>query len=303
MEFIFAPENDSDFTVLQQGDLLIRNDELADTIRLAHPYYADADDYTHFIVLTQSCDLVRRQGKKAPKSRYITLAAVRPFSIVLDRHFPKASFGSINGIHICDKSRELLLRNFLENILHNTVEGFFFIRKDSHPAVGEDVCAFLALSVALRASHYDSCLQAKVAQLTDVFAAKIGWAVGNMYSRVGTPDVEEWEEDAEAYKKTFYDEVLETKALWLSNIQYKAFSRELKKWQKANLGMEPARVDLLQIARGIGGDMDFIAERIIRTLESNGVMNLDEQSREIARNVLRNDEGLVSIIRKSVLSA
>jgi hypothetical protein len=301
MEFVFAPEGQTDFSVLQQGDLLIKNEKLASTIRTAHPYYADADDYTHFIVLTQSCDLVRRDGKKTPKSRYITVAAVRPFSIVLDRQLPKASLRLIDGIQVCDVTKERIIKNFLENALHNTVEGFFFIRKKSHPAVNEDVCAFLALSIALRAEHYDNCLQAKVAQVTDIFAAKIGWAVGNMYSRVGTPDIEEHERDAEAYKKAFYEESLGSKALWLSNVQYKKFSDELGKWQKLNKGKQITLEDMLSIASGIGRDMDFVADRIVKTLEDNGILRLDESSRKAALNVLRNDEGLISILRRSAL--
>ncbi len=49
-------------------------------------------------------------------------------------------------------------------------------------------CAFLALSVALKIEHYDLCLAAKIAQLTGEFQAKLGWLVGNLYSRVGTKE-------------------------------------------------------------------------------------------------------------------
>jgi hypothetical protein len=301
MDFIFTPDDRCDFKSLQQGDLLIKNEQLCDVIRNAHPYYADADDYTHFLVLTQSCDLVRRGGKKTPKSPYITLAAVRPFSILLERQLPKFSFKSIDGIQICDKAKEIFAHQFLEKLLHNTCDGFFFIRKGCHPAISEDVCAFLALSVALRAEHYDNCLQSKVAQLEDVFAAKIGWAVGNMYSRVGTPDIEEKMPDAEAYKRRFYEDSLSSRALWLSNLQYKIFSSEVKKWQKVNPGKEATIAELLQIAETLESDMDFIASRIIHTLEDSKILCLDDESRAKAKNVIRNDEGLLSILKKASL--
>ena len=74
---------------------------------------------------------------------------------------------------------------------------------------------FLALSVALRISHYDACIGAKVAQLDDVFQAKVGWLTGNLYSRVGTPDLEEKEDDAERIKEQFYEDVLRSRTVWL----------------------------------------------------------------------------------------
>lgn len=51
--------------------------------------------------------------------------------------------------------------------------------------------AYLKVSIALKSDeHYDKCLSAKKIELTDEFKAKLGWLVGNMYSRVGTAD---WE--------------------------------------------------------------------------------------------------------------
>jgi hypothetical protein len=301
MDFLFASEERCDYTTLQQGDLLIKNESLSAVIRQAHPYYADAEDYTHFLVLTQSCDLVRRNGKSKPKSPYITLCAVRPFSILLERQLPKFSIRSIDGIQICDKASEASAQQFLERMLHNTFDGIFFMRKESHSSITEDLCAFLALSVALRAEHYDSCVAAKVAQLDDIFAAKIGWSVGNMYSRVGTPDIEEHMSEADDYKSRFYEEALNSKAIWLSNIQYKQFAAELKKWQKANRGKEADFNQLLEIARNAGNDMDYIAERIIESLENNEIISLDPEAKEKAKNVIRNDDGLISILKKAWL--
>ncbi len=50
---------------------------------------------------------------------------------------------------------------------------------------------YLKVSIALKSGeHYDECLKAKKIELADEFKAKLGWLVGNMYSRVGTTD---WE--------------------------------------------------------------------------------------------------------------
>ena len=60
--------------------------------------------------------------------------------------------------------------------------------------MNEDYCAFLHLSIAVKAElHYDTLKAARVLQLTDSFQHKLGYLVGSMYSRVGTED---WIPDA-----------------------------------------------------------------------------------------------------------
>ncbi|BAC47429.1 bsr2164 [Bradyrhizobium diazoefficiens USDA 110] len=38
--------------------------------------------------------------------------------------------------------------------------------------------------------HLATCVAAKILQLTDTFQAKLGWLVGQMYSPVGTQDMD-----------------------------------------------------------------------------------------------------------------
>jgi len=53
----------------------------------------------------------------------------------------------------------------------------------------EDCCAILSLTIAVKSSvHYETCLKAKVLELDQAFQAKLGWLVGQLYSRVGTTD-------------------------------------------------------------------------------------------------------------------
>lgn len=47
---------------LCQGDLLIPTENLVKELRIRHPHFAD-QEYRYFMILTQSCDLVRRDGK------------------------------------------------------------------------------------------------------------------------------------------------------------------------------------------------------------------------------------------------
>jgi len=80
------------------------------------------------------------------------------------------------------------LSEFLSRLYNNNESGYFFLESSDTP-LPSDCCAFLNLSIAIKASeHYRKCLDAKVLQLTDTFQAKLGWLVGQMYSRVGTND-------------------------------------------------------------------------------------------------------------------
>jgi len=178
-DFLFAPDEEYSADQLHQGDLLFKGPELVSALAEAHNYYAETEDYTHFLVLTQSCDLYFQSGRK-PKSRYISLAAVRPVEILTDRLKERHKDSRIEfPIPIFRKNQERLVVDVIERLLHNTADGYFFIPKDSHPAVGENLCAFLSLSVALHLNHYNACISNKVAQLNSVFQAKVGWLTGN----------------------------------------------------------------------------------------------------------------------------
>src|ERR1700682_4541608 len=155
MDFVFAPPEQTEKNSLVQGDLLVRNAGLQSILSQAHGYYATAPDYNYFLVLTQSCDLVRRRSR--PKARYITLAAARPLTLVIDRFLAKIRHDYQFPVMLCQKDQEIRARQLLERLLHNTEDGFFFLKKDSHPAIDQDLCVFLPLSVAVRAEHYEAC--------------------------------------------------------------------------------------------------------------------------------------------------
>jgi hypothetical protein len=124
MDFLFAAPEKTDRENLTQGDLLARNAGLRDALMQAHQYYASAPDYSHFVVLTQSCDIVRRSGKC--KTRYITLAAARPLSVVTERFLAKISYSYAEfPITLCQKDQEIRAKQMLERLLHNTEDGLF----------------------------------------------------------------------------------------------------------------------------------------------------------------------------------
>lgn len=219
MDFIFRDPSLLNLGSLTQGDVIKKTPEVVERIRQAHQYYSDAPHYTHFVVLTQSCDLVkRRQEFKAP---YITVAAARPLRKTMSE-FLETNARPLDGaefkFHL--NSLQNKARQLLERHLNNTEPEYFFLPQAGHPEIQEDLVVFLRLTIALRKEHYDVLAQAKIAELDDVFQAKIGWLKGNIYSRVATPDLEERGTNAAEIKKQFFETYIpKDSTVWLSSLQ------------------------------------------------------------------------------------
>lgn len=298
MDFTFKDQAELDKSALFQGDLLSRTPALKTALEAAHPYYATAADYRFFMVLTQSCDLVRR-GTRPPKSRYITIAAARPLSIVLER-FQVRQAEAIDGFprSVFNAERRVASEQLLERFLHNTESDFFFIRRGSINGVDEDLCVFLPLSVALRSEdHYEACVSSKIGELQDVFAAKVGWLTGNMYSRVGTPDLEDHLDSPEEYKKSFILELLGDDPVWFANIQLRWLRDEVKKWRRSNPGQAmPSSVADDILARVPASEV-LLADRIADVLHRNKV--LDEALVAKVRNIVASDTIIKGAARRA----
>lgn len=172
---------------LRQGDVLSKTPDLLALLTEVHPYYS-RDNYSHLQVITQSCDLVRRTGRcKAP---YITVVGVRPLHDVTEAWLKECRHGSQfeeNGGVAEVSFRDEFIR-FLERLYNNNEPDFFYLHEDPEYSFTRASCAYLRVSIAFRAQHYDRLLAAKVLELTDAFRAKLGWLVGAIYGRVATTD-------------------------------------------------------------------------------------------------------------------
>lgn len=73
----FEPNSD-----LVQGDILGRNEELVELMRRVHAHFCD-EKYLGFVVVTQSCDMYRRQD--GCRATHITLAVIRSLEAILAR--------------------------------------------------------------------------------------------------------------------------------------------------------------------------------------------------------------------------
>lgn len=292
MKFIF---DRLDATTLRQGDLLQKNEALSEAVAQAHPYYRDAKHYTHFMVVTQSCDLVRRGSKiGAP---HITICAAKPLSHIVEKRLSSLAekeYGEIN-LRVFKKTHRRSLEQYLERLLHNTEEGLFFIPADACELLGEDICVDLSLSIALRVEHYEAILQAKIAQLDGVFAAKVGWLKGNIYSRVATTDIEEQlGSGAKEYKKKFIGDILDDRAFWLSDSQLQMLAAH----RRAKAGQDHEELTNEGVAAfltTVPADIDQVVDAVVERLVSRQI--LTEDKRITTRNILMNDRKITSLIK------
>jgi hypothetical protein len=182
--FTYVGQSD---TNLQQGDLLAITPELKALLLNYHSYYGAHPDYHFLLILTQTCDLARRNSDC--KSPYVTVAAVRSLLTVLRRQLSaiERSETARQGGFSSEGTRKLF-EQFVEHLLNNNEPGYFYLHEEHDTLLTEPHVAFLTLSVALKREHYEKCLAARVLSLKPEFQAKLGWLVGNLYSRVATKD-------------------------------------------------------------------------------------------------------------------
>lgn len=206
--------------VLEQGDLLRRSPEVVALLEKYHPYYANHPQNVFFAVLTQSCDLVRRGERCA--ARYISLAPVRPLRAILRREFEGTLHNVGPGRQPFGSHRtRTTIEQFLERLFRNNEPPFFFYEPAHAAGVAEEMCAMLALPVSLKPEHYETLLKAKLVGVEDVFQAKLGWLLGQMYSRVGTPDF-----DTPVISK-MVRAYMDGAALWLEDGEVKSLVEEV----------------------------------------------------------------------------
>lgn len=215
--------------ILQQGDILKKDEKIAEIFEEVHPYFHRKSDYTHFIVLTQTCDLVPRKERKDKfKAKYISLAAVRPLYVVVDRKIAEFQNDLARAAKVCSEKHKEKIKNYLISLLNNNVDGYFYLEPDIQAGLPNPSCAFLSLSVPFKAElHYRNFVDARILCLNQVFQAKLGSQIGNMYSRVGTPD---WVPDNLSSENfnTKVEKILAVRCEWVNERQLLQATRKSK---------------------------------------------------------------------------
>jgi hypothetical protein len=270
-------------TELMQGDVLQRTPALDELLKTVHPHFYQHPKNRYFLVLTQSCDLVIRQGGRC-KAPYISLAPVRSLDLVLDRQLAQSSLAEVKAdLHVVTARNKQKLFDFLQRLYNNNEPSYFYLDSGDTP-LEADCVAFLNLSIAIKAElHFPTCLEAKILQLNDTFQAKLGWLVGQMYSRVGTRD---WEPKALIAK---VGHTLKDAAIWVEDAHTRPLAEAFEQLQLVAgqdarmtaadvagvISKSPTKKQLVMkaadrvIKAAVGEDQVPLAERIRKRLDSD----------------------------------
>lgn len=280
---------------LLQGDVIRRSDTLIELLREPHSYYATAEDYNYFMVLTQSCDLVKRDNKI--KADYITIAAIKPLNNYVERALDRFSKKIPDAkVRILDSGQTKIARQLSDRLVHNTVPDIFFLPKEDKLGFTEDCCVILQLSIALKPHHYDALLDAKVAQLKEIFAAKLGRLVGDLYSRVGTPDISDHVPNPDEFKKSFFENVFAREMLVLSKNQKKKMKKIVQDWRDANPRVELDSTKVKELSEELPRQSDLVIARVLKTLEEKKC--IDPTNLDAARIALESDAGWKNLAKE-----
>lgn len=272
---------------LQQGDILRPTGELQKVFKGVHPHFADGK-YLSFLVITQSCDLVRRGGEC--HTRYINVAVVRSLEEVIGRLVESVCKSIQPGVYSqkdYNKVDQLLDRIFNQN---ESKLGLFYLFPDSDVGLGDDAVAFLRVSVAFKSEHYQIMVNARTGCLSPQFENKLGWLVGNLYSRIGTKD---WDREILKKRKLPYlDEAENLGIHWVPE-------ERIQQLRKAKIKVEEIpKEQLLNSAILPAQSQKEIAIERIATVLSEVARDLDPNIIKRFKVRLENDQTLSSMFRK-----
>lgn len=276
---------------LQQGDVLIKDEQFRAVLKEHFPYYL-RPDFTYFIVLSQTCDLIRRDGEPC-EAQYITLAATRPLSLVLEFELKDYQDETEKAAVVCNEKKKFRLVQFYERLLNNNDPEYFYLHEEPELGFPESSCASLRLSISLESKqYYDICLHARIISLAEIFRAKLGWLVGNMYSKIGTED---WV-PVHLSQEEFQDRikrVIETLCLWVPD----------KKLQIAKINAPPGLLTRDQdtirkhiVETSVLSKKEEAIKKILELLVKLGKVK-DKEDEKMIRNRLNNDPELSAILR------
>jgi hypothetical protein len=232
-----------DRSELMQGDVLERTRAVNAILQEVHPHFHQHEKNLFFMVLTQSCDLVQRSQPGRCKAPYVLIAPVRTLDLVVERHIAQASAAEVaSTLPVVSDKIKNKASEFLSRLINNNEAGYFFLEGADTP-LGSDCVAFLNLSIALKSDfHLNTCLDAKILQLAPEFQAKLGWLLGQLFSRVGTPD---WDPKALTRK---ISGVLKDAAIWVPDATISHLEAEFAKRRDAD---PHAKMSAQEISRAV----------------------------------------------------
>ncbi len=222
-----------------QGDILALTPKLREIFGSGHDFYDPK--YLAFIVTTQNCDLVRRQNGKCDAD-YINLAGVMTLHTILPSLFDivceRVCENGLVGAYLKSSYPEAV--RLVEHIINQNAWkiGLFYLHNDVGAGIDEPAVALLRIcaNVRLTKKNYRILTKARRGRLSDLFQAKLGWTVGNLYSRIGTPD---WgdinEKDIKIKVKLIEDFLDPSEYKWIPNSWIREARKKGVEFEKLSL--------------------------------------------------------------------
>lgn len=284
LHFCYARSGEYLATELAQGDILKRTHDLDKVLAAVHPHFYMHGKNLYFMVLTQSCDLVVRDGDTG-KAPYINIAPVRPLDEVISREIENLRLQKIRGeLPLLTHRARARLSEFVRRLINNNVPQYFFLESDG-TELGQDCCAFLRLSIAIKSDlHYQACVNAKFLQLNDSFQAKLGSLVGQLYSRVGTKDWDAKQLEAKVSQLT------KDAAYYLDDGKVKELEREFEARRVVNQSYMFEAKDLTAAIKAIPTKKKIVVGRAADIAAQ--LLNLDDAARTRLHGRLQADPTL-----------
>jgi hypothetical protein len=276
---------------LEQGDILKKSEQLEQLLQTYHPYYASHPDNKFFVVLTQSCDLVIRNGEC--NARYISIAPVRPLKAILKREFE----GKLDNVGpgcqpFAPRRVRTSVEQFLQRLFNNNEPPFFYFEAAHESGIYEEMCAMLALAISLKPEHHETLRASKLIGITDVFQAKLGWLLGQMYSRVGTPDFAppDLAEKVKSY--------LEGVALWMEDAEFKRIRGLVDAKRAANPEAPVGTAELTKLLQQLPKRKDLLIDAVLEVAAAEKLIPPDRSpQRRALRLALERDPKFAAAFR------
>lgn len=109
--------------------------------------------------------------------------------------------------------------------------------------------------------------------------------------------MEEHEDNADEFKRRFYDKTIYHRTAWLTGAQRRRLKALASEWKKENPGEDLTEEVARELTSKIPASIEMVAERAVDQLVSEELLQDDAEIRARALNLLRNDNAFKRLVR------
>jgi len=244
---------------LNQGDLIELSGNFLEKFQGFYPEVTTSNSDGYCMVISQSCDLVRRNGDC--KSKYINLCMVRPFNEMMTKVFTHNKTKDVkDGDYFLFGSSQYdeVKSNIWKLINNSESKNRFFLPK--HSKLKNHLLVQLDVMFAVRSEIYADILANRQLSLASEFRAKIGKIVGDLYSRVATSDLFDHglqEEQVSAIVESMMDDLKIVNVLDGSNLE--ALRKKSYLINEKNINAIKEKAKEIEMEKGVRGTNKIIS--------------------------------------------